>query len=374
MFPIPLRSSKSERSLRKLKKGGSNLTWSSKFNKAPFVKPDLDFPAFHCELSREDVPPLEAPTSARARSISIRISKRDTILIDLTNNDLRPALDYAFAILDADDLSTCPSPSSPPPKTLFSGSSSRSSNIPCTPSSIRSTPPRYICVASPLSSSSGHSSLSSMRSLPQKCNATPAIPDDEPFDPHELSRALSHAQADSSHETTSSPDTPSSPSVPFPPPATPPTARVPLLQRKPRLLHSAESSIDGHEPFMSRNYHSPSKVSLARSVSSLDHSRDIFGSRGAYSSSTSVNTLDSGLAALLSQQPRSSSLKLFPSPKKSRPVPLRRASTPPPSRGRLGLPPGRPPVPALPDIFLLGPAARRAAGSDSNSFLSRSLK
>ena len=190
--------------------------------------------------------------------------------------------------------------------------------MPCSPSS-RSVPPRYVYVSSPLSSSSGHSSLSSTRSSPQHLSTAPATPDDDLFDPHELSRALSHAQADRTHEITASPDLFPAPSVPFPPPATPPAARVPLLQRKPRLLHSPESSFDGQESFISRNYPSSSKVNLARSVSSLDHYRDIFGSHGACTSSTSVNTIDSGLSALLARPPPSpSSLKLFSSPKKSR--------------------------------------------------------
>jgi len=55
-------------------------------------------------------------------------------------------------------------------------------------------------------------------------------------------------------------------------------------------------------------------------------------------------------------------------------TPARRASTPPPSRARLGIPSARPPVPALPDIFLLGPAARREAVAASNSLLSRSRR
>ncbi|KAF8518446.1 hypothetical protein JB92DRAFT_3112975 [Gautieria morchelliformis] len=362
---FPLRVSKSERSLRKLKKASPCPPTLARppTLPSPLPQPRVDFAAFPYAMPREDVlaPLRPVQPSARTRATSVRAPRRDTLLIDLTNTDLLPALDYAFAILDAEDPPTRSAPSSPPAHPFTpsrsssgtsvssSGTSSGSASMPCTPSS----PP-------------GESLSPLLPKPPQKPRPTLPVLHDDPFDPHELSRALSHAQADSSGpESPSTSLLPSSPSVPFPPPAAPPAARVPLLQRKPRL-HSAESSIDSHDSFISRSYPSPSKVGHAHSVSSLDHYRDVFGSR----SCTSLNTIDPGLAALLPQQPRApSSLKLFP--KKSRPR-LPGASTPPPARGRHP-PSSRPPVPPLPDIFLLGPAARREAVSDSNLLLSRSL-
>ncbi|KAF8581095.1 hypothetical protein K439DRAFT_1619326 [Ramaria rubella] len=393
MFPIPLRSSKSDRSLRKLKKGRSNLSWSTKSIKGHILKPEVDFAAFHSGLPGEDDRNhLESPTRLstnptpfrRPRCISIRNVKRETLLIDLTNNDLLPALDYAFAILDAEDASTRSLPPPSPLKPLSIGVPSCSSDTSSTPpslssfgTSIVSTPPRYY-ISSPLKNSTDQLPLPNMRNS-RKCNIDPVLTScEDSFDSHELSHSLLSTQ---SNENVDSPlaEPSLTPSVPFPPPASPPAARVPLLQRKPRHLHSPESSIDGHECFTSRSYPGSSKVSLARSVSSLDHHRDFFGSQGACPSSISVNTLDSGLAALLARNPAShapSSLKLFSSQKKPRPHPARRASTPPPSRSRtrMYIPSAQPPVPALPDISLLGPAARREAVSDSNYFLSRSHK
>jgi len=371
MFPNPLRSSKSERCLRRLKKGRPDFSSSHNLTKDLSIPQKLDFHA-DTQLLDCPIPVARTPLPARpSRCTGTRNVNRETIFIDLTNNDLLPALDYAFAILDADNDSSSPIV----PDGSYTVSSDQTSNssesAPHTPSSptcsgasvgtsVRSTPPRYVYVPSPLTSAESSPFPSPTRFTQERRLKTIDSCPEVTFDPNELSRALTHATSNGTPQCISpSPERPGA-SVPFPPPATPHSKRTPLLQRKPRMIHSAEPSIDEHDPFSYRSYPGSSNVSLVRSLSSLDHRRDYFTSR-VCPSTTSVDTLDSGLAAVLPWRP--SLVRTFSSPKRSRPIPSRRASTPPQTRSRFGIPSLRPPVPALQDVFLCPSATRKDPAS-----------
>ncbi|KIJ24021.1 hypothetical protein M422DRAFT_275301 [Sphaerobolus stellatus SS14] len=285
-----LRPSKSERCLRKLRKQKpSTLSWSPVLQPSP----ETDFVAFH------NPSPVSLP-SRRPRRIS-RNARRDTILIDLTkNDDLMPALDYAFALIDSDAENASESDPLTPTSTSFS--------VATPPVSIRSAPPRYYYA------SSRASPIMTRRGTADSDHISQFRP--SAVDPLELSTALSHV------------DYRPPQALPFPPSPPRSPKRVPLLKRKPRLAHSSESSTDGHD---FTNYPGLSNISLIRSVSSLDHhSRDRFYS-GACQSTASVNTTDSGFANRLARglslhRSSSSSLRFF-TPKKNR---TSRASTPPP--------------------------------------------
>lgn len=313
-----LRSSKSERCLRKLNKSKHTLSWSPVLQPSP----EIDFVAFHNSLPPSPFPsPISLP-ARRPRRISTRNARRDTILIDLTNNDLLPALDYAFAILDdADRISVASSSSTLTPETpLSSGSPVISTCSP--PASIHSAPPRYHHPFGPSDRPQSPTPAMTRRGTADSDHINKYNPSS--VDPLELSDALSHVQYHHAPPSFSH-------GLPFPPSPPRSPQRVPLLQRKPRIMHSAESSIDSHDAFMFTP--GSSKISLVRSVSSLDtRPQDRFFYSGACRSSASVNTMDSSLSNLLPppklSRSSSSSLKLF-SPRKFRNSHLRRASTPP---------------------------------------------
>ncbi|KAF8520273.1 hypothetical protein BU17DRAFT_65610 [Hysterangium stoloniferum] len=222
MFPNPLRSSKSERSLRKLKKGRPDLTWSRRISKDLSIPQKLDF---HLDTQLLDRPipvepalpnnPYQLP-ARRSRSINTRNVKRETIFIDLMNNDLLPALDYAFAILDADKDSSSPIL----PDGSYSVSSDQTSNssesTPHTPSSptcssasvgtsMRSTPPRYVYVPNPLNSTEPSTLPSPTPFTPERRVKTLDSCRQVTFDPNELSRALTHAKFNGTPEPVPAP-------------------------------------------------------------------------------------------------------------------------------------------------------------------------
>ncbi|GJJ08607.1 hypothetical protein Clacol_002826 [Clathrus columnatus] len=248
---------------------------------------------------------------------SVRLVKRDTIFIDVTNKDVIPALKFVFAILDAEQETSI--------NLTNINSISPTSSLrlhhegPPTPSDLPlQLPPPYVFSSSPrrssVSSSRGHKvGLSSHPRFATKGTC--------PLEPQEFAHVFSQTcprpSTSDSQSLNVSDVSDTSPSIPFPPSPSPSstTPRVPLLQRKPRLnqVPTESGSVDVRRPFIFGNR---SNITLIRSVSALDRHRDC----AAYKSTTSVNTIESTRSSLLPRRPvlRSSSLSFFSTPRKFR--------------------------------------------------------
>lgn len=239
-----------------------------------------------------------------------QLIKRETILLDLTNNDVLPALDYALSMLEAE----------PEPETSSANNyhhhhhhhlPSSLSHSPTSPSSsfsISSSPPRHV-FAPP--SWGARPSTPHVNSPAGYHTRHPTVAT-YPLDPQEFAHVFSPSRSSGNSSYLKS----IPPSIPFPTASASPTpsARIPLLQRKPRLgqLTTETITLDMHDPFIFGN---PSNLTLVRSISALDRRQEC----ASYKSTTSLNTIESSWSTLSPRRPvlRSAS-RIFSSPKKFR--------------------------------------------------------
>ncbi|KAF8521240.1 hypothetical protein BU17DRAFT_88159 [Hysterangium stoloniferum] len=147
------------------------------------------------------------PSQARMRcqsgspeALTLATSNGRSFVIDLMDNNLLPALDYAFAILDADKASLSPIPSDGSYSVSSHQTSNSSASMPHTRSSptfssasvgilMRSTPPHYIFVPTPLNSTELSHLPSLTRFIQERVKALDSWRQ-VTLDPNELSRAL----------------------------------------------------------------------------------------------------------------------------------------------------------------------------------------
>lgn len=226
-------------------------------------------------------------------------AKRDTILLDLTNNDVLPALDYALSMLEAEQETSSANTHRP-----LSSSPSRS---PTSSVSTSSSPPRYVFAPAPWT----RPSTPRVNSPASYHTRHPTVAT-YPLDPQEFAHVFSQTRSSSNSSYLRS----IPPSIPFPTASASPTpsTRIPLLQRKPRLgqLTTETITLDMRDPFIFGN---PSNLTLVRSISALNRRRDC----ASYKSTTSVNTIESSWSTLSPRRPalRSAS-NFFSSPRRFR--------------------------------------------------------